>query len=63
MGKTTRKTGQEGKSSAYYRTHFRKGGPKTCFRCGGQADEFSGEIVQVNGKWLHVEGCLDPEDE
>jgi len=61
--KVTRKTNKEGKSAEFYRIHFGDGGQRICFRCGlGYADEFSGDIVQVGGKWLHTKSCLDPED-
>ena len=61
MGKTRRGYQKEGDSARFYATHFRKGGAKKCHRCGGYADEFSGEMVQARGKFFHTE-CADPED-
>lgn len=57
----SRKTGKEGKSANFYATHFKQGGLKKCFRCGGYSNEFSGEIIKVGNKYLHKD-CRDPED-
>ncbi len=61
MSKTHRGYQKEGKSAEFYRIHFHKGGAKKCHRCGGYANEFSGEIRLVHGKYFHT-SCVDPED-
>ncbi len=57
-----RKTGKEGKSAEYYRIHFKQGGLQVCRRCGGYADQYSGDLIDIGGKFLHRKGCRDPED-